>query len=159
MLREILKRLFSRGGELKPTSLNVTKDGAPVSQDLQLAVIVLLIEMSGKDQHIADEEAEVVVEVGIKYFGLGEEESIAVVEQALQARKDAGKIDGFVKRLNDAYSERQKQTLMAIMWKIVLADGQIDIFERKFAVQVRYRLQLDETLSEDAKRMAIEGLV
>lgn len=158
MVVSFLKKLLS-GGDSTPAALNVTRDGVPVVQEVQLAVFVLLIEMSGKDQHIDDAEAAVVVEVGKRHFALSEGEAVALVEKALQARRDAGKIDNFVRKLNEVYSERQKRTLMAIIWKIVMADGEIDQFERKFAVQVRYRLQLDEMSAEDAKRMAIEGVV
>jgi uncharacterized tellurite resistance protein B-like protein len=158
MVVSFLKKLMG-GRDSAPAALNSTHDGVPILQEVQLAVFVLLIEMSGKDQHIDDAEVAIIVEVGKRHFGFSESDAVALVEKALQARKDAGKIDNFVRKLNEVYSERQKRTLMAIIWKIVMADGEIDEFERKFAVQIRYRLQLDEMSAEDAKRMATEGVV
>lgn len=150
---------FWRGKPSAPVTLEVDRNGGPVGADLHLAMLVILIEMSGKDQHIAHEEAKMIVDLMMVHFGIPEREVPRFIKEALEARKAAGKIDEFVRRLNDAYDERQRELLLAMIWRIVEADGEVESFERRFAVQMKFRFRLSDEAAERARRMALDGLV
>ena len=61
--------------------------------------------------------------------------------------------------INEKFNERQKQRVLAMLWKVVKADGKVDRFEERFATQVKFRFQLSEELAEEARAMAKEGKI
>lgn len=151
-----IKAFFSGESSLQ-TSLTMDKDGTLTSRDLQIAALVLLIEMAGKDQGIANEEAQQVCDLMQKEFAIAEDELPDMVAVAIEARNNSGKIDEFVRSINSSFSVEQRQRLLAMIWKVVLADGTVDKFEQRFAVQMYNRFQLTQEQAEAARAMAERG--
>lgn len=150
---------FFKGESTLEKSLQADRSGQASAQDLHIAAAVLLIEMAGSDQGIAPQEAEAVCELMQKEFALPEESLPELVQVAVAARKEKGKIDEFVQVINSKFDEGQRQRLLAMIWKIVLADGKVDKFEQRFAVQMYNRFRLSEEQAEAAKQMAVQGKI
>jgi uncharacterized tellurite resistance protein B-like protein len=148
---------FFKGEASLEKSLQADKGGQPSDRDLQIACLVLLIEMAGSDQGIASQEAEAVCASMHAEFGLEEAAIPELVQLAIASRKEQGKIDEFVRLINMRFSEAQRIRLLAMIWKIVLADGKVDKFEQRFAVQMYNRFQLNEEQAEKARNMAEGG--
>ncbi len=151
-----LKALFS-GGSTVHASLRVDKHGQPTIHDLQLAALVVLIEMASSDKAVAQTEAQAVCALMAKEFGIDDKLLPDLVKQAIESRKSVEKIDSFVRKLNESFSVVQRQRLLAMIWTIVLADGKVDKFEQKFAVQMYNRLQLTADQAAEARKMAESG--
>lgn len=147
------------GKKPEPVRLEVDKSGNPTDHDLHVATAVLLIEMAGQDQDIAREEAEAVCNLMQQQFGIAENDIPELVEIAITARKSKGKINEFVSVVNDRFSEAQRTVVLGMIWKIVLADGKIEQYERNFANQMQQRLKLSDESAKDARKMAEEGRV
>lgn len=152
-------KAFFTGESSLQSSLTMDKDGSLTSRDMHIAATVLLIEMAGRDQGIASQEVEQVCTLMQKEFAIAEEDLPELVSLAVEARKNSGKIDEFVKTINESFSEAQRQRLLAMIWKIVLADGAVDKFEQRFAVQMYNRFQLTSEQAEAARSMAERGEV
>jgi uncharacterized tellurite resistance protein B-like protein len=153
-----LKEFFS-GEKTLEASLEVDQSGKPSDRDLQVACAVLLVEMARVDNAVAPAEGHAVVRLMSDQFQIGEAEVPKLVETALEARKSKGKIDEFVKCINQRFSSPQKKKLLAMIWKVVLADSAIERDEERMAVQMRFRLQLSEEDAAEARRMAESGEV
>lgn len=150
---------FFKGESTLENSLKSDRNGEATARDLQIATAVLLIEMAGADQGIDSKEAQAVCELMQKEFELPEESLPELVDVAINSRKQQGKIDEFVKVLNLKFSPTQRQRLLAMIWKIVLADGKVEKFEQRFAVQMYNRFQLTADQAAVARSMAEEGKV
>lgn len=151
-----LMDFFSGQRELT-SALDVDASGRPTEQDMHVAAAVLLVEVAGSDDHIAPQEAEAVVKMMSQQFGIDETSIPDLIKLAVIAKKEKGKIDEFVKAVNERLNEQQRQRLFAMVWKVVLADGKIDQGEERLAVQIRYRLQLTKEQALAAEKMAVEG--
>ncbi|MDC0357192.1 TerB family tellurite resistance protein [Oligoflexia bacterium] len=147
---------FLKGEE---TEIHVDQDGNPTDEELLIATAVLLVEMASADQVIDRQEAEAVCESMQGQFGIDEERIPEIIEVAVTVRKEQGRIDEFVKAINDSFNAKQKQRVMAMIWKVVMADGKIDKFEQRFATQLKSRLQLSDEEAEAAGAMVDRGEV
>lgn len=154
MLRRI-KEFFK--GDVN--TLDVDKDGRPSDHELLIATAVLLVEMASTDQAIERAEAEAVCKTLSKEFNVAEDDIPELVQIAVAARKEQGKIDDFVAAINTNFQESQKQRILAMIWKVVMADGKVDKFEQRFAAQMRNRLQLSKEQATQAKQMVESGKV
>ena len=150
---------FFAGEQSLPASLQVDGEGRPAEADLMVACAVLLVEMARADKNIAKQEGEAVVSLMCANFGLDQAEIPKLIETAVAARKASGKIDEFVKCVNERFDAAQRQKLLAMIWKVVQSDGSVDKLEQRLAVQMKNRLQLSDEQEQEARRMAAEGEV
>ncbi len=139
------------------TTLEVDKSGEPSSKDLQIASAVLLLEMAGSDKDYAPEEVKACFQVLEQQFNIEDTETLEIFETAEKMREEQGKIDQFVATINEAFNDKQKQLLMAMIWKVIVADEVVEHFEQRFATQLRTRLQLTREQAEAAKNLALDG--
>jgi len=138
-------------------SLEVDDTEGPTEQDLHVAVTVLLVETASADQDIDLKEGDAVVELMSQHFGLEQSEIPELVKIAITARKEHNKIDEFVKCINDKFSAEKRQQVLAMVWKVILADGKVDKAEERIAKQLQTRLQLTAEQSDQALRIARVG--
>ena len=110
------------------TSLRVNKGGEPSSKDLQVATGVLLLEMAGADQDYAPEEVRTIFSTMEKQFNISDSETLDILESADQMRQQEGKFDEFVNVINENFSDKQKMLLLAMIWKVILADELVERF-------------------------------
>lgn len=140
-------------------SLEVTKSGEPTDRDLQVATAVLMLEMAGTDEDYAPEEIKACFAALEKQFDIDDTETLEIFEAADQARKDKEKLDHFFRMVTENFSTKQRQVVLAMVWKIVLADDIVENYEQKLASQMRQRLELTREQMEQAKDMAETGKV
>lgn len=136
------------------TTLDVDKSGNPTPKDLQVATVVMLVEMASADNDIAEEEAQEICFSVASRFGIDEDEVPELVQIAISARQESSKIDDFVSTINHSFNEAQRIQILSMVWKVVLADGKIDKFEERFLVQLKTRFQLSEEALEEARKLA-----
>ncbi len=147
---------FFKGEE---SDVSVDKSGRATEFDLQVAVVVLLVEMAGSDHEIDPAEAEAICSSVSGQFQIQEDQVPELVQIAIAARNEVGKIDNFIGLINGAFNPSQRQRLLAMVWKVVLADGVVEKFEERFATQLLNRFQLSEQQGKAARSMAESGEV
>lgn len=142
------------------TSGSLAKDADP---GVLLVTGALLLEMAGKDDDYAPEEVQAIFGVLKKQFKLKDEEVMDLLEAADKLREESAdhkdRIGEFVAAINTRLNEQQRLKVLAMIWKVVMADEKVDDFEQKFAAQMKSRLQLTDAQAEDAERLAKMGLV
>jgi uncharacterized tellurite resistance protein B-like protein len=156
MLEKIVD--FFRGGS--KTLVN-DSSGKPTDDDVKIACGVLLLEMSGADSDYHAEEAQTIVETMKAQFQITEEDALRLLSIAdtLRAGGEESKLEELFTTINTNFSDKQRELVYAMLWKVVVADGRVDKFEAKLATQFRFRLQLNDEQFERAKKLAEDGAV
>lgn len=157
----MLKKLkdFFKTEKQTDVSIGVDRDGAVVGDELVLATIVMMVEMAAADREIAREEAEAVCSLIGTQFAVDDAKIPSLVEYAISSRRESGRIDEFVNTINQHFSRPQRQKVLAMIWKVIIADGRIDKFEQRFATQIKFRFQLSDDEADEARNMAEDGRV
>ena len=150
-IKEFFKKI---GGAKEPSELKINRLGEGIDESLMTAVVAILIEMSSVDQHVDKGESDQLMSLLDRHFGLPNELTIQYVERAIVERSNLKNIDEFVNRINEAYNDVQKELLLALVWRIVLADDKVEDKERKLVVQMRYRFKLSEEAATRAQERA-----
>ncbi len=142
------------------TSGSLAKDADP---GVLLVTGALLLEMAGKDEDYAPEEVQAIFGVLKKQFKLKDQEVMDLLEAADKLREESAdhkdRIGEFVAAINNRLNEQQRIKVLAMIWKVVMADEMVDDFERKFAAQMKSRLQLTDDQADEAQRLARMKLI
>lgn len=141
------------------TTLHVDAQGDATDEDLRMAVAIFLLNTAGRDDDYAPEELRAVYSTMQEQFQIDEEEAQRYLEIADEARKDKEKVNEFVRNINARFNEQQRTMVLAMTWRVVLADGKIEDSEKKFFEQVRNRLRLSPEAATKAQRLVNEGKV
>jgi uncharacterized tellurite resistance protein B-like protein len=139
--------------EKEGVTLKVDQEGQPADCVLQTACAALLVEMARADQTIAPTESVTVVALLSKEFGIEKSEVPPIIQSAVAARKTQGNADEFFKCINTRYNPDQKVRLLALIFRVLLADKDAAEEEEKLANEMRRRLKLNETQADDARHM------
>ena len=110
--------------------------------------------MAGSDGDYAPEELQTIFAIMKREFDLTEDEVADLLEIADLSREEKGKIDEFIQLINQSFSEAQRGKILEMVWRVIFADQQVEKFERRFAAQVKSRLQLSDEISQAAKQAA-----
>ena len=140
-------------------SLRMDEIGEPSSRDLQIATGVLLLNIAGADNDYAPEEVQGIYAMMEDQFNITDQETLSILEEADKLRQEKGRMDEFINAVNKHFSEEQRQLILAMIWKVVIADEMIENYEQRFASELRQCLQLSREQAEVAKQMALEEKV
>lgn len=121
MIRK-LRKLFNW-----PESLGHVEDDG---QDrIQLSTAVLLVEIARADHDRQDVEVTEMREQLAANFGLTEDESLALLEAAETAVENSVSLHEFTRVLHDEMTYEEKTTVIEMLWRIALADNNLDKYE------------------------------
>ena len=137
--------------------LDVDASGNATEEDLLIATGVLLLHMAGSDSDYAPEEVSTIFEVMKREFNVQDKEVKYFLEQANKLREDQGKIESFIQVINANFSIKQRIRVLSMLWHVILADGKVDKFEAKSAMQMKFQLQLTDQEAEQARQLALHG--
>lgn len=151
--------MFNKIKGLKDSNaqLLVSKDGEKADRKLMVAIGVLMLQMAGADNDFAPEEIKSCFRSLERHFNINDSEAMSILEEADSARNDKDTVSELIETLNKNYDEAQRQLIIALIWKVVVADEKIEKYELRIANQVRVRLQLSEEQAEEARKMAFSG--
>jgi len=139
--------------------LKTTISGDIPEQNLMLAIGVLFLDMAGADNDFAPEENQTCFRSLEKLFDISDTKALEILEEAEKIRNDKEQINELVQGLNTHFSEDQRCIILALVWKVVVADQQIEKHELRLANQIRVRLQLSEEQNEAARQLAFSGSI
>lgn len=123
-------------------SLEVDKSGKPVSNELTLGTILALLNMAEADNRFADDEFRSIVASLNREFDLTDEEAGHLIEIAAVLKQDKQKSRELLDSVKHAFSFEQKEIVLSMLWKLVLADGLVEEFEASYAAKIREELGL-----------------
>lgn len=137
-----LKDLLEQGA-----TLEVDKFGNPSENDVMTMAAVLLVYVAQSDSVQAEEEHAMMVALA-KQFQLPDEETNHIIEVAKFLARDESKAEEFAKVLKLTFGRGQRTTLLAMLWRVVQADGVVSEFEKATLEKLMPLLGLEE---EDLK--------
>ena len=139
--------------------LRIDKSGNPATRDLCISTAALLVRMAMSDNILQDSELDSICRSLNRHFELTDAEAGDVIEVADFLVRDKSTVDNFIKLVNERLEKSQKITLVALLWKVMMADGLASEVEAHFAVDVTKALQLSNGDVVKAKRMVQHGEV
>ncbi|MGZ5007466.1 MAG: tellurite resistance TerB family protein [Methylobacter sp.] len=114
-------------------------------QKLQLATVVLFLEMMHMDDKIETTEQAVILSLVQQNFSLTAEQAAELIALAEQQRKQATDYFQFTSLINKTYSQEQKIRLIESLWKIAFIDGVLDMHEEYLVRKIADLLYVSHT--------------
>ncbi len=114
-------------------------------QKLQLATVVLFLEMMHMDDKIETTEQEIILSLVQQNFSLDAGQAASLIELAEQQRKQATDYFQFTSLINKEYSQDQKVQLIESLWKIAFIDGVLDMNEEYLVRKIADLLHVPHT--------------
>ena len=105
------------------------EDPAGRDHALRLATAALLIEVVRADYEEDMNETEAVIRQLQTHFDLTEEETLLLVEEAAQEADHSVSLQDFTRLLHENLSEKEKHSVIEMLWLIALADDHLDKHE------------------------------
>lgn len=111
------------------TFAELDNGGEADDHQLQLTSAALMFEVIRADHAVADSELETLKKLLLEQFELSAAELAELIELAEQQSNEATSLYQFTRLVNDHFNPDQKLQVIASMWKIAVADGNIDRYE------------------------------
>ncbi|MCB0323158.1 MAG: TerB family tellurite resistance protein [Bdellovibrionales bacterium] len=140
-------------------SLGVESSGQPTARDLQIATAALLVKMAFVDERLADEEMKALVGNLNRQFHLSDTEAGDLLEVADYLRRDQAKLSELINLIHKRFEEAQRITIVAMLCRVMHADGVVTKLEAHLASEVAQSLKLSIAQIEAAQEMAETGQV
>ena len=118
---------------------------ATTEEKLQLATIVLFLEMMHMDDKVEPKEQEIILSLIHQNFSLTAEQTDSLIELADQQRKAATDYFQFTSLINKEYSIEQKIRLIESLWKIAFIDGVLEMNEEYLVRKIADLLHVPHT--------------
>jgi uncharacterized tellurite resistance protein B-like protein len=96
---------------------------------IQLSTAVLLVEIARADHERNESESVEMRKLLAANFGLSEEASRSLLEAAESAVEHSVSLHEFTRVLHDEMTYQEKETVIEMLWRIALADDDLDKYE------------------------------
>lgn len=153
----LLRRIFGKQrSELlkKARPLTCTKDGRACGEELYLASALLLLEAGAGDGKLPADEIKWLQTILSDQFELPLDEAEGIIDSASKMRNDRDGLKEITKSIREHYDEDQRQHLLALLWKIMLADGVFEKTEKRVLNGIAFHLGVSEDALEEARHRA-----
>ncbi len=111
---------------------NNTVDNTPHKNTIELAAAVLMIEISLADDHIQEEERQVIKSLLTVSFNLDHDEIDELISLAEKEVDHAVSLYEFTRLLNDTLSIPEKVNIIENLWRVAYADSVVDKYEEYY---------------------------
>jgi uncharacterized tellurite resistance protein B-like protein len=93
--------------------------------ELQLALVLMLVQVLRADMQIRDEEVQAVAGALREILGVGRDEATDLMRVAAESARDSERMRRAVERLDRQLSRGQRRQLLEWLWRIALADAEV----------------------------------
>ena len=128
-----------------------------IERELELAAATLLVEMSRADDEVVAAEREAVVAAIREAFDLPADEAEALHERATDRAAEAVSLYEFTKLLNERLDDARKEHVVELLWRVAVADGDIDRYEEHLVRRLADLLHVPHTRFIKTKHRAMEA--
>ena len=134
--------------------LEVDQSGTPSTRELKITITAVLYKVIAADDCVTADELNMIVRLLNKQFGLINEDSGYFVEVAHTLLDSGALVDTLLEKVRDNYAESQRETILAMIWKLMNADGFVSRPEIDYATHATRVLGLSAENVQRAKRRA-----
>lgn len=146
-MREAIRSFFTR------TTQAPAADAAR-AEPLRVAACALLLELAHADDEFTSDERLHIEEALTRQFDIAPESVGELIELAEKARRESTDLFQFTSIINEQYSEGQRMVLAEILWRVVLADGELSRHESYLMRRLANLLELRPGYLSEARRRA-----
>ena len=143
-----IKKLFE---DLQDTN---SKQSGSQEKSIELATAVLMLEISLADDHIHDQEREMIKKLLLNNFELDDEQINILIETAEKEVDHAVSLYEFTRLLNDSLTMPDKKRIIEHLWHIANADAVIDKYEEYYIRKIADLLYISHSDYIQAKLKA-----
>ena len=130
--------------------------GAPDSNIL-IATCALLLEMAQADGEFSETEKKNLLKILQQDYGLSGELAGELTETAQKELAESIDLWQFTNEINEHYSREEKLKVIEQIWKIVYADGTLEMHEDYLVHKLAKLLNIKHDLLIDAKLNVLHG--
>jgi uncharacterized tellurite resistance protein B-like protein len=109
--------------------LEAGPEASPARADIELAACALLVEAAMMDGSFADEERATIARLIATRFGMGADETAALIDEAERLTAASPDLFRFTNAIKTHFNERERIGLMEMLWEVAYADGTVDAYE------------------------------
>ena len=106
-----------------------TATGEVEDRALELACAALMFEVARADFSVEKTEQDAVTSLLTAQFNLSADEVSTITEAAIEQADAATCLFEFTRTLNELASAKQKRNLLAMMWRVAMADNALSRYE------------------------------
>lgn len=128
------------------------------ADNLQVAVVALLIRAATSDAEFGNEEREAIRRIAGEAFALPADEVSALVEAAEGEEAETLDLHRWTQAVKQAYSEEERVGLIEKMWEVVYADGVLDDYEANLLRRVAGLIYVPDRQSGQARQRVMARL-
>lgn len=130
-------------------------DVLPDERTIQCAAVALLVETMKADYVDDPLEEKVMLDSVKELYSLSDKDSAQLIEDAKQMADAAVSLQGFTRLLHEQLEVSEKERVISAMWKVALADNNLDRYEDYIISKISELLYIDRSrlmkLKNDAK--------
>jgi uncharacterized tellurite resistance protein B-like protein len=126
-------------------------------RDLQVALVVMLVQVLRADMEIKEEELEAVIGGVQEILGVDREEATELMQVAAHSARDSEGMRQAVERLDRHLTRGQRLQLLEWLWRIAIADAEILAQEEYLIRKISELLGLTTADIIEAKVRALEA--
>ena len=143
---------------LKSFLLGAPKEQLEEADNLQVAVVALLIRAATSDAEFSGEERDAIRRIATESFGLAADEVSALVAAAEGEEAETLDLHRWTQAIKQAYSEEERVGLIEKMWEVVYADGVLDDYEANLLRRVAGLIYVPDRQSGEARQRVMVRL-
>lgn len=125
--------------------------------EIELAVAALLVEMSRADHDQTEAERQVAQQVLEQHLELPVAEARALLQRADAAATTSVSLYDFTSALHQALDDEQRIEILKLLWRVALADGQLDKYEEYLVRKIADLLYVPHAGYIQAKLAVLEA--
>jgi uncharacterized tellurite resistance protein B-like protein len=131
---------------------------ADQTDDLHLAAAALLVEAAILDGHLEVSERDAISTGLGEHFGLGDDETAALIEKAETTVADSVELYGFTRTIKDRLEPEERVAILEMIWQVAYADGSVHDYEAGLARRVAGLLYVSDRESGEARKRVLSRL-
>ena len=135
---------------------NDSKDESSHNKTIELAAAVLMIEISLADDHIQDEERNVIKSVLSDHYKLSKDAIDELIDLAENEVNHVVSLYEFTRLLNDNLSMPDKINIIESLWHVAYADAVLDKYEEYYIRKIADLLYISHSDYIQTKLKAAE---
>jgi uncharacterized tellurite resistance protein B-like protein len=146
LIKKILNLLVDMG------TARAADSGEGMAARVQVATCVLLLEIAHSDDRFTEAERGRILEILKERFQLPDDEVAELLELGQIERKQSSDLWQFTNMIDNNYSREEKERVVECLWKVVYADGRLNIHEDHLIHRLSKLLNLSHKQLIEAKK-------
>jgi uncharacterized tellurite resistance protein B-like protein len=143
---------------LKSFLLGAREKPLEEADNLQIAVVALLIRAATSDAEFGSDERDAIRRIATEAFALPADEVSALVAAAEGEEAETLDLHRWTQAIKQAYSEEERVGLIEKMWEVVYADGVLDDYEANLLRRVAGLIYVPDRQSGQARQRVMARL-